>query len=215
MAEKCLIISGGEFSKPDFSLIPQICDFDYVIACDKGFEYAQKLHIKPDLVIGDFDSLSESYITQLEKMNNVQRYSTEKDDTDTMLACRIALEKGCKFICIISCFGNRLDHTLANLQAAIFLSEQNAHCYLLGDKDFMTAISNSSITIPKKQGWSLSVFSASDVSEGVSISGAKYSVQNIVMKNSYPLGVSNEFIGKSSEISVREGCLLVDYPRNS
>lgn len=56
MSKTCLIISGGDFS----SVIPDN-QYDLVIAADKGLTYAEKLHIVPDVLIGDFDSIEQSF----------------------------------------------------------------------------------------------------------------------------------------------------------
>ena len=51
MSKLCSIISGGDFSSLD-----DIEKSDFIIACDKGYEYAIRSNIKPDLTVGDFDS---------------------------------------------------------------------------------------------------------------------------------------------------------------
>ena len=61
----------------------------------------------------------------------------------------------------------------------------------------------------------ISVFSHSDISSGVTISGLKYEVKNGTLKNTYALGVSNEFVGRNSEISVSDGTLTVVYPSSA
>ena len=52
MQDTCLIISGGDFSP----LPEELRRSAYVIACDRGWQYARRLGLTPDLVVGDFDS---------------------------------------------------------------------------------------------------------------------------------------------------------------
>lgn len=82
---ECYIIGAGDF----FGLREAPDDSDYVIAADAGFEYCTENCIIPDLVLGDFDSLGKA-----PKHPNVLQLPVEKDDTDTMFALKLGLEKG-------------------------------------------------------------------------------------------------------------------------
>ena len=79
--KRCLIIAGG-----DYAPIGPVGEGDFVLACDKGYAYARREGIVPDLILGDFDS----YGGALPEGIPVLRYPVEKDDTDTMLAVRWA-----------------------------------------------------------------------------------------------------------------------------
>ena len=103
----CAIISGGEYSPMD-----DIKAAEYIIACDRGYSYAKRSGIVPDLLLGDFDS----YTGKLPEGAAVERLPREKDDTDTMHAVRRALELGFTRISLYCALGGRLDHLLANLQ---------------------------------------------------------------------------------------------------
>lgn len=61
----------------------------------------------------------------------------------------------------------------------------------------------------------MSVFSWSEKSEGVYLRKLKYELNDAVLTNSFPLGVSNEFIGEESSITVKKGTLLVNFPRGA
>ena len=200
MEGTCLIISGGAFSG-----IPEAYrDCTYVIACDRGWQYAEKLGIKPDLIIGDFDSAPEP-----ETDVPVEKVSAEKDDTDTMLAARKALELGFKNVVIICAFGGRLDHALANIQTGMFLSSQGADTVLLGKDTEALIFKDGLKSIPKKEGWSLSVFSLTDTSSGVTIRGTKYECTDETLTNAFPIGVSNVWEAENALISVSSGTLMV------
>ena len=70
-------------------------------------------------------------------------------------------------------------------------------------------IHNSKISFEKEEEGYISVFSLSDRSEGVSLRGLKYLLEDAVLTNVFPLGASNEFLGEVSEIEVRDGTLLI------
>ena len=199
MSKTCLIISGGDFSP--FS-VPEGA---LVIACDRGYDYARRCGVTPDLVVGDFDSLT----APVDSGVPVMRFRPEKDDTDTLLAIRIALSRGCDRLELVCALGGRLDHLLANLQAAVFAAEQGAAIRIESPSTEIHALRNGSLTLPRREGFSLSVFAASDLCRGVSISGAKYSLRDAELTNRFPLGVSNEWAGPEAEIRVREGILLI------
>ncbi|XCB30518.1 hypothetical protein RQN30_03755 [Arcanobacterium hippocoleae] len=69
---------------------------------------------------------------------------------------------------------------------------------------------DGSRTFQAQPGRSLSVFSLSDKSVGVSITGAVYELENAVLHRTFPIGLSNEW-GRASEvkISVAKGTLIV------
>ena len=117
MSKRCLIISGGEYSP-----FPAPEEDVFVIACDRGYDYACRCGVKPDLVLGDFDSCRSPVAEDLP----VETLPAEKDDTDTMHALRRALELGCTDIALVCALGGRLDHLLANLQTAVFAARQGA-----------------------------------------------------------------------------------------
>ena len=65
------------------------------------------------------------------------------------------------------------------------------------------------MTLNTLAGQSLGVFSLSEISEGVSIEGAAYPLENGTLKNDFPLGVSNTALGSSVTVSVKRGVLLL------
>ncbi len=208
--KKCLIVSGGENCLEQFS-DSFFDDFDFIIGCDKGFEYGLERNLNFNLILGDFDSVKNPNLLVNTKshVKEIQTFPKEKDDTDTMLAVNSAIQKGFKQISIVCALGNRLDHTISNLQTAIFAARHNSKVEIYGHDEIIYAFSNSELEIPKKIGYSLSVFS-SDICTGVTIQGAKYSVQDITLKNDFPLGQSNDWSDKKFvKISVKSGTLLV------
>lgn len=203
---RCLIISGGKFNNPG----PEMLKADYIIACDKGIEYADELGIRPDVIAGDFDSVSGEAGNNIENRGAlVLRFPREKDDTDTLIAVKHALSKGYGELILVCALGNRLDHTLANLQTAHYAAREGALVRLYDDNEEIIAFSNSSVVIPRKENTSLSVFSLDDKSEGVCITGAMYELDNAVLSNTFPIGVSNEFKEEQAAISVGNGSLMV------
>lgn len=204
--KSCLIISGGAYDP-----IPEHSPDAYVIACDKGVAYAQREGIRPDLVLGDFDS----YAGPLPQGAEVLRFPVEKDDTDTMAALKLALERGYTDIHICCALGGALDHLYANLQAAVYAAGRAARCVLSDRSNWVTAVRNGAIALPRREGWALSLFAVSDQCRGVTVSGAKYPLADAVLTNAFPIGVSNDWTAEQAEVAVRDGTLLVILSRRA
>ena len=198
--KRCLIISGGDFAEIE----EPASGFDYIIACDKGFLNASQLEITPDIIIGDFDSY-------LEEITNIPvlRLPVMKDDTDTMSAVKYALDKGYLDITICCAFGGRLDHSIANIQTGSYIVSKGGRAAVLGADSNAFVFTNDSISINRKEGFTLSAFSLTDTCEDVTISGTLYTISGQTLSNSFPLGVSNTWEKDTAKISVGKGTLLV------
>lgn len=203
----CYIVGAGSFEKLDS--LPQ--EGDLVIAADGGYAYLRQLGIQPNVLLGDFDSLK--YVPE---HDHILRHSPIKDDTDMALAAFYAQEKGYRLFYLYGGLGGkRLDHTMANFQLLTGLSRAGMKAYLIGENNIVTAITGEWISFAKEAEGMISVFSMTDVSAGIWEKGLKYTLNDATLKNDKVLGVSNEFIGEESSISVQEGTLLVMWEEHN
>lgn len=109
-----LVYSGGEAPHaPSLKQIIQKGQFH--IAADHGITVCNSVGIKPDVLIGDFDSLETTYLTDNPDIKLVQ-FPTDKDFTDTELAIHYASTINKNSVILIGGGGNQLDHFLANIQ---------------------------------------------------------------------------------------------------
>ena len=197
----CYIFGAGAFTAPDSPPAPE----DYVIAADAGWLACRRAGIRPDLLLGDFDSLG-----QVPDFPSVERVPVEKDDTDVMLAVKKGLERGCRLFRIYGGMGgSRTDHTIANLQTLAYLARHGAQGWLYGPGETYTAICNGSLTLPAREEGIVSVFCLGPDARDVTIQGAQYPLSNGVLTADFPLGVSNHFQGQPITIQVGEGLLLI------
>lgn len=176
---------------------------DIVIAADSGIINAQKFNIVPDFVIGDFDSLGYTPTD-----SNTIIHPIEKDDTDTMLAVKLGLDKGYKNFRIFGGIGGRLDHTYANIQTASFIAENGGNAIFYGNKENLTVIKNSQITFDKTNKGNISIFALEEC-QNVNIKGTYYELDNGYLSINFPLGTSNKFNSKNATITVENGKLLI------
>ena len=134
---KCLILSAVPVKKSE-TLEKYIKGCDFVIAADGGYKNAEILDVKPDILIGDFDSLEyRDY-----GMETI-RLPVMKDDTDTVSAIKLAYNKGFKELVIMGGIGGkRLDHTIANIVAVVYARELGMHAVLVDEYNVVSVVKN-------------------------------------------------------------------------
>ena len=202
---KCIIFCAAGFE----DLVQPIEKEDFVIAADGGLVHTKALGILPNEILGDFDSLGH-----VPEGANV--FPVEKDDTDAMLAVRRGLSLGYReFVLYGSLDGPRLDHTVANFQTLQYLADHGAVGYLAGTGYLVTVVKNGSISFPASAEGTISVFCMGRDAEGVTLKGLYYPLENGTLSAGFPLGVSNHFTGIPSEITVKNGSLLVLWDRQN
>ena len=209
-ARRCVIFTARCDGDLDQAYVP--AEGDCVLCADAGWELARRAGVRPDLVIGDFDSSDEPTDERTE------RAPVDKADTDTMLCLKKGLAMGYDDFLIVGGFGGRFDHTLANIQTLHYAAARHARAVMTDGLTWATAVKAGSVRVSVnvlgEGAKKLSVFALSDVCRGVEIYGTKYRLEDYAeedgtLTGDFPLGVSNEFDGEYAEVSVKEGTLLV------
>ena len=199
----CVIFCAAEFE----NLAQPIGPEDFIIAADGGLAHLNKIGVHANEIIGDFDSLGYTPA-------GAAVFPVEKDDTDAMLAVRRGLQLGYRnFLLYGSLDGPRLDHTVANFQTLQFLADQGASGYLVGNRQLVTVVKNGSLSFPADAEGTISLFCLGADAKGITLKNLYYPLENGSLTAGFPLGVSNHFIGKPAEISVKDGSLLVIWDR--
>ena len=186
----------------------------FLLALDGGISFCLKQGIRPDLWLGDMDSAGRDLIPSVEAAFpglSIETCSPIKDETDMDLGIR-RLHELCPEVKDFRLFGGaggeRMDHTLANIQLMHREASLGNRCLLIASKCFLQVIVNDTLTLPARPTGTLSVFSLTDRSEGVRIAGAFYPYEG-TLTNTFALGVSNQFTGNPVTIGVQKGALLV------
>lgn len=199
--DTCIIFGAAEFD----GLLQPPASGDFLLAADGGLSHLQRLGLKPQGILGDFDSLG--YVPE-----GAQVYPVEKDDTDVLLAVRKGLALGYRrFVLYGALDGPRLDHTIANLQTLVFLAEHGARGYLIGKRYLVTTVCRETLRLPARARGILSVFCLGAPARGVTLEGLQYPLREGTLESGFPLGVSNHFTGSPASVTVREGCLILLY----
>lgn len=177
---------------------------DLIIAADGGYTHLSKLGVVPDVIVGDFDSSpAPDYHPQIIKL------PIEKDDTDMGYAIQLGLTQNFKHFVLLGGLGGLLDHTVANLQHLLSLSQQNCRGILVGDSQCATVITNGTLTLSGIPNQRCSIFAFGGNASGVTLKNLYYPIENAPLSPHFPLGVSNSFTQLPAEISVAQGSLLI------
>ena len=201
--KNALIINGGlNSTKRD-----QLDNYDFIVAVDSGAEHAYKLFLKPDLIIGDLDSIDEKTIKRAEKDSiQILKYETNKNETDFELALKHVLDQSIKDITIIGGEYGEIDHLFSVL--TVIISYQN-------DELISWIHGNQSIIIPNSKKIKIgnnvkfSILPFTDL-KNLNISGARWNLKNENIEFGKSFTLRNVSIDKNIEVSVDDGkfCLI-------
>ena len=200
----CYIVGAGEGFVP---FTPK--EGDFVIAADGGYDTLTRAGIRPDLFVGDMDSLTGEPDTM------VERHPVRKDDTDNALAYRAGAAKGDRHVVLLACVGGREAHTYANLSLLAGARREGARLLLVGERETSFVIENESITLTRPAGYHLSVFAFGGEAREVTLRALSYPAEHLTLTPDVPLGVSNAFCDAPATVSVGEGRLLLMCERAS
>lgn len=200
--QSCWIFGGAPFRGS-----VSIPDDAYIIAADSGYNTVKELGFTPNLTLGDFDSLGKK-----PEFGEIMTVAAEKDDTDTMLAVKTALEKGYRDISIVGAIGGRLDHTFANIQTLAYILRHGGFGRLIGENDTVELLNAGEYSYERRDGMYISLFAYGET-VALTSRGTKYDLTDHTLDNTFPLGVSNEIISDKCSISVHKGQLLVIFSK--
>ncbi len=210
--DNILISSNGDYF---LDCLPNNQNFDYIIAVDGGIRHLERLNMKPDLWVGDMDSSSELKIDKdFIKDLKIEKLPTKKDMSDTDYAIEKALDLKPKKITMIGGTGNRIDHSLFNINLLLSLSNKSIDCKIYDGKQeliFLSSdgLSKKEIIIENKKGKTLSVVPFSDL-KALSLDGFEYPLDNRNLDRYSNLTLSNILSSDEAKISLKEGlCIII------
>ena len=209
---KALILAGGDLHITP-KLKEQLADADLVIAADSGIQHAEALAHMPDLLVGDFDSISKEDAERYDRIEKV-KHQPEKDDLDLELAIQEAKSRGATELSLVGVTGSRLDQSLAAIMiAARYKGQFKSVKLFTGKQEVQILQTNDSLQLESSTPTIFSLISL--VPESVlSIANAKYPLNHATLAFGTGLGVSNETLAsqdlRKTEITIHSGlCVLV------
>lgn len=122
MAGTALIVLAGDVTKKDFETVSS---WNLAVAVDAGMAHFLSFGLKPDILLGDFDSIQNSAL-EFAKSNNIEivTHPARKDKSDGELALEYVSQNGFSRAILLGVNGGqRPDHIAFNL--ALFHLEQS------------------------------------------------------------------------------------------
>lgn len=190
---------------------------DFCIAADSGMNFFYRTGLKPDWIIGDFDSASGEALEYFKGQPDISwiKLNPVKDDTDTESAIRKAIALGAEKITLLGATGTRIDHMLGNIEL-LGIGLQNHIPIQIVDERNRVRMIDSGITLEREKqfGKFVSLIPYTNVVKGLTLTGFKYPLDCYDLKGFCSLGVSNEIIEASATIKFEQGILIVIEARD-
>ena len=198
-----VIIGGADVR--DYGLMKEyLRPDDFCVYCDCGLKHQDGLGVKPSLIIGDFDSHAKP-----EDLSNVIVLPVVKDDTDTIFAMKEGIRRGYEDFLMLGVTGGRQDHNLGNIYSLLYLAKHGRKGLIIDDYSEMSVITAGE-TVKVKAGCKFfSLLNISGLARGISITGAKYPLDNAEILPEFQYGISNEVLVSEAVINLKEGYLLL------
>lgn len=189
-----------------------------VIAADGGARHADGLGLRLDLWVGDGDSLDEEALEALRSVGvPAIRVAAAKDESDTELAIRAALDRGADDLVILGALGGlRVDHALANIGLLALPALRRVSVALLHPTARLTLVSAPGTDgapvqrpLPGPVGGLVSLLPQGDGVTGVTTRGLAYPLADEPLPAGPARGLSNVRLSADAGVTVRSGRLLV------
>lgn len=201
--ERCVIIGNANINNYD-NIRKYLTPDDFFVFCDGGLKHQSSLDIKPNLIIGDFDS-HENPNLPIETIV----LPCEKDDTDTVYAVKEAVSRGFSNFLLIGVIGERFDHSLGNISILLMLDSLGKTAKIVDDYSEIELVSNTPVYIEDKFSY-FSLLNITGKANNICIENAKYNLNKGTITCEYQYGVSNEVLpGKTAKVTVENGELLL------
>jgi thiamine pyrophosphokinase len=215
---RAIVVAGGD--TPDRAALDAAWpgwdrDRGLVVAADRGAIAARELGLRPDLVVGDVDSLDPDEARRITRAGiPLETVHAEKDETDTELAIHRALARGADTIVIVGALGGpRIDHALANIallgmpaldgRSAVILDGSTRIRLLAADG------TDHELSLDGRVGDLVSLVPLGATAEGVTTEGLAWSLRDADLPFGPARGVSNVRVSSDARVRLRRGRLLV------
>lgn len=206
---RALVITGGA-APTAAAAQPWLRDRQLVIAADSGLETAHAYGVRPSIVVGDFDSLSDGSLLGEYADDAVRRFGSAKDDTDTEIALSVAFDEGARDVVLLGGGGGRLDHLLAIVW--IFARERYPSVWV-SDESEVRAV-DGELVVTGRPGDVVSFFPLGGARCRMESEGLRWPLDDLRWELG-DAGVSNEFVGTEVRVRMKEGRLLMVRPLRS
>ena len=200
---RAVIFANGQLTRP-ILLQPD----DLVIAADGGTHHCLGLGIRPQVVIGDLDSVREDELEALSASGTeIITYPERKDFTDLELALLEAQKRGADRVLILAALGKRWDQSLANLLLPVTFP--GLKISLLDDQQEIHFIRpGKTLEVNGRPGDTVSLIPLSGDASGITTHGLEYPLYQEMLQFGSTRGISNVMLGSQASVKLGAGLLL-------
>ena len=209
--KRCLIVTGGTIDIAFAKYFLSQRSYDYVIAADAGLEVLRPLHISPNAVVGDLDTVDKKVLEEYQNQPGIEFeiHKPEKDETDTELALLTAARQGCEAVDILGALGGRMDHAIGNIQLMYQFFCQGMEVNIYDARNRLYLLGGHKVFHREEvYGKYISFLPMTETVEGLTLRGFKYPLQRRTIGLGTSLCISNELKREEGILELEKGVLL-------
>ena len=209
--KRCLIVTGGTIDIAFAKDFLSQRSYDYVIAADAGLEVLRPLHISPNAVVGDLDTVDKKVLEEYQNKPGIEFeiHKPEKDETDTELALLTAARQGCEAVDILGALGGRMDHAIGNIQLMYQFFCQGMEVNIYDARNRLYLLGGHKVFHREEvYGKYISFLPMTETVEGLTLRGFKYPLQRRTIGLGTSLCISNELKREEGILELEKGVLL-------
>lgn len=210
--KRALVIGNGDIPRKDI-LLPLARSSDYIVCADGGARHARRLGIRPDVILGDLDSLSPSSRGFFSGTTGNRRRRgvpvveiADQESTDIEKALLHLLRKGAREVVLTGATGSRIDHSC--LALGCFKKFGRRISMQIVDRAGTVTALNKKTRLTMEPGEHFSLIPLGRCS-GVTLENARYRLKGSLLEQGVRDGVSNEALGTRVSVRYRTGILLL------
>ena len=202
-----LIFAGGDL--PDAGIAEELPSADLVVAADSGYDVAEHLGFRVDVLVGDLDSVETSPIP---RHVIVERHPVDKDQTDLDLALELAIREDPSRVVVIGGTGGRFDHEMSTV--GLLCSDRWG---VIDELDWVSSRSHAYVLRRRRilhgdVGALVSLIPVGGPVTGLTTNGLQWELDGDTFDAGTTRGVSNVMRAPVADIRIDSGCLLVVFP---
>lgn len=207
--KKAIIIANGQVVKPP-NLNNYVTSSSIIIAADGGIHNCISLGIRPNIIIGDLDSIEVRKIEEYRDAGvQIIQYPTYKDETDLELALHHIKEIGECEVILLGGLGARWDMTIANILLIAHPQYKDMNIIILdGTQELFILRAGLHSIVHGHPGNSISLIPFAGDVTGIVTSGLEYPLNGETLQFGTARGVSNVFTQDQAQIFITQGVLL-------